>query len=247
MKKQKFHPLSIETPFLRKIKSGAQYSNQNHYIKFSNNSIEIRTFHQPPGDEFYPTGEIFGHILVLLRLLNLRYLTNLIISIEASFLFEKEILQRFALDLARHFKTLKRLDLRFLECSMPEGESSRPLLDSIAKSNKILTEIHLHFLGFTDLDSQSVKEITFFLLKRIKRSQRLKVVVTKDCCEIFDEKTCYFEPNTEKWLEELSCYHDACVSTGQTSVTKSGAAQLCSCIARYLKNLQYLALVFSYL
>jgi len=121
------------------MQAGVQYFDENHYISFHANSIEIRPFKQPPGDERWHTDAIFNKALATLCTGSMKYLTKFDISIESSFLFQISTIRRLSLTLARNFKNLRQLNLRLLSCENLDDDNFTSLLDSLKKRMSHLT------------------------------------------------------------------------------------------------------------
>ncbi len=226
-------------PFLRKIQTGVQYFNHNHYTNFNESSLEIRTFNSSPENENWPTDSIFEKLLNTLSLHNAKYLTKLDLSIQGSSLFKTSTLRKFGLTLAQSFKTLKQLDLRFLSCRKLNGSRNlRYLLDSLTKGMRDLTEINLYFLACPDVDNQSLKDIKSLILKRCKRLQKLKVVIAGDLLNVWDKGFVYFESDIDQGLRNESSLPEFTGQEYQNQITSRGGASLGLNIARYQKNLK---------
>ena len=240
---RKLHTFPLETTFVRKIKTGVQYFNQNHYTNFSESSLKIETFYQSRNESAADseTDSIFEKILSTIRLHNTKYLTKLDLSIQGSFLFETSTLRKFGFILAQNFKTLKRLDLRFLNCRKLNGSRNlRCLLDSLTKGMGHLTEVNLYFLVCGDVDDQCLKDIKLLILKRCRNLQRFKMIITGDYLDADDRGFLYFEPDLDQRLQNKSAIPEYGGGNVRNPITDKGGASFCRNIARYLKKLRSL-------
>jgi len=240
MKKQNLHTFPLEATFLRKIQASVQYSSENHYTNFNDNSLEIITFNDSPENMFWPTDSMFEKILRTLSLHNTKYLTKLSISIKASFLFKTSTLRHFGRTLASQFKALKQLDLRFLSCKKLNGENMRNLLDSMTKGMGHLAEVNLHFLACPDIGDQCLEDIKLFVMKRCKKLQRFKVIISGDVLNMSGDGFAYFESDIDQRLQNSNTLSEFYGTAPQNQITGKGGASLCQGIARYLKKLRSL-------
>ena len=237
MKKQELHVFPLQTIFLKKIETGVQYYNENHYISFDGNSLEVTSFNEIWIGDSWPTDSILEKALKTLSLHNIKYLTKLKISIQASFSFKTSTIRHFGFSIARHFKTLKQLDLRFLSCTKVNSGNLRCLLDALTKGMGHLTEAKLYFLACDGLDDRCLEELKLSLVKRCKELRKFQVILAGEILRV-DKGFLYFEPDLKKRLQNdgILCLINGWY--GQNKITSEGGASLCRSIAQYLKKLR---------
>ena len=103
-----------------------------------------------------------------------------------------------------------------------------------------LTEVNLHFLACPDIGDQCLEDIKLFVMKRCKKLQRFKLVISGQILDMGGEGFVYFKSDIGQRLQNNNALSEYAGWDERNQITAKGGASLCRGIARYLKKLQSL-------